>query len=183
MSTGGAQARLGITPDLTTLGKYLAGGMTFGAFGGRAEIMAAFDPARGGGLTHGGTFNNNVVTMAAGAAAMSELLDAPLLDGLYERGESLRSRVGAVLAASSLPMCVTGSGSFMNLHTAPGPVTSPTDLDDADPVLKDLVFHELVDRGFYLAARGFIALSAVITDDDCDAFVAALTESLDTISR
>jgi glutamate-1-semialdehyde 2,1-aminomutase len=181
-STGGAQARLGITPDLTTLGKYLAGGMTFGAFGGRAEIMAAFDPARGGALTHGGTFNNNVVTMAAGAAAMSELLDAPLLDGLYQRGESLRARVSSVLAASALPMCVTGSGSFMNIHTVAGPVESPSDLDDTDPVLKDLVFHELVDRGFYLAARGYIALSAAITDDDCDAFVDALADSLTAIS-
>ena len=63
-------------PDLTTLGKYLAGGMTFGAFGGRADVMAAFDPARGGTLTHGGTFNNNVVTMAAGAAALGELLES-----------------------------------------------------------------------------------------------------------
>ncbi|HTH04292.1 MAG TPA: aminotransferase class III-fold pyridoxal phosphate-dependent enzyme, partial [Ilumatobacteraceae bacterium] len=62
MSAGGAQARSGLIPDLTTLGKYLAGGMTFGAFGGRADVMAAFDPARGGTLTHGGTFNNNVVT-------------------------------------------------------------------------------------------------------------------------
>ena len=68
MSVGGVQARTGVIPDLTTLGKYLAGGMTFGAFGGRADVMAAFDPARGGTLTHGGTFNNNVVTMAAGAA-------------------------------------------------------------------------------------------------------------------
>ena len=181
-STGGAQARLGITPDLTTLGKYLAGGMTFGAFGGRADVMAAFDPARGGTLTHGGTFNNNVVTMAAGAAATSELLDAQLLDGLYARGESLRARVEEVLAETPLPMCVTGSGSFMNLHTVTGPVDSPGDLDDTDAVLKDLVFHELVDRGCYLAARGYMALSAAITDDDCDTFVAALTESLDAIA-
>ena len=83
-----SQARTGVTPDLTTLGKYLAGGMTFGAFGGRADVMAAFDPARGGTLTHGGTFNNNVVTMAAGAAALGELLSAQVLDDLYDRGEA-----------------------------------------------------------------------------------------------
>ena len=92
MSAGGAQARNGVIPDLTTLGKYLAGGMTFGAFGGRADVMAAFDPARGGTLTHGGTFNNNVVTMAAGAAALGELLSPQLLDDLYDRGEALRRR-------------------------------------------------------------------------------------------
>ena len=69
LALGGAQELLGITPDMTTLGKYLAGGLSFGAFGGRADLMAAFDPARGGGLTHGGTFNNNAFTMAVGAAA------------------------------------------------------------------------------------------------------------------
>ena len=80
MSAGGVQLRSGVHPDLTTLGKYLAGGMTFGAFGGRADLMAAFDPHRGGELTHGGTFNNNVVTMAGGVAALSELLTADVLD-------------------------------------------------------------------------------------------------------
>ena len=88
MSSGGVQLRSGVQPDLTTLGKYLAGGMTFGAFGGRADLMAAFDPHRGGELTHGGTFNNNVVTMAGGVAALSELLTADVLDALFGRGES-----------------------------------------------------------------------------------------------
>jgi glutamate-1-semialdehyde 2,1-aminomutase len=182
MGIGGAQARLGVTPDLTTLGKYLAGGMTFGAFGGRADVMAAFDPARGGGLTHGGTFNNNVVTMAAGAVVTGELLDAATLEAVFARGESLRERLAAVLDASALPMCVTGSGSLMNLHTVAGPVVSPDDLDTADPALKDLVFHELLERGIYLAARGYIALSAAITDDDCDTLVDALTDALTEIA-
>ena len=182
MSTGGAQQRLGITPDLTTLGKYLAGGMTFGAFGGRSDVMAAFDPERGGSMTHGGTFNNNVVTMAAGAAAMRELLDPAALDALFVRGERFRCAVAEALEASPRAMCVTGYGSLLNIHTVGGPVTSPGDLDQGDPVVKELVFHELLDRGFYLAARGFMALSAAITDDDCDAFVDALTESLTTIT-
>ena len=66
LAVGGAQALLGITPDMTTLGKYLGGGLSFGAFGGRADLMATFDPARGG-LSHAGTFNNNAFTMAVGA--------------------------------------------------------------------------------------------------------------------
>ena len=64
-SAGGLQARLGITPDLTTLGKYMAGGMSFGAFGGRREVMEVFDGHRPGTLAHAGTFNNNVLSMAA----------------------------------------------------------------------------------------------------------------------
>ncbi|MEQ8436434.1 MAG: aminotransferase class III-fold pyridoxal phosphate-dependent enzyme [Ilumatobacter fluminis] len=182
MSTGGAQQRLGITPDLTTLGKYLAGGMTFGAFGGRADVMAAFDPERGGSMTHGGTFNNNVVTMAAGAAAMRELLDEATLESLFERGERFRAAVADVLDAAPLPMCVSGYGSLLTIHTVPGPVTSPDDLDGGDAALKELVVHGLTDRGFYLAPRGYMALSAAITDDDCTAFVAALSASIDAIA-
>ena len=67
LSTGGLQQVLGITPDLTTLGKYLGGGLAFGAFGGRADLMQRFDPSRADALPHAGTFNNAVLTMAAGA--------------------------------------------------------------------------------------------------------------------
>jgi glutamate-1-semialdehyde 2,1-aminomutase len=174
MSAGGAQTRRGVIPDLTTLGKYLAGGMTFGAFGGRADVMAAFDPSRGGTLTHGGTFNNNVVTMAAGAAALGELLNPRMLDDLYDRGEQLRRRIAEVLADCSLPLCVCGMGSLMTIHTVRGPVQSPADLADADPALGELLFHELVERGIYLAPRGYIAMSAAIDDADCDRFIEAL---------
>jgi glutamate-1-semialdehyde 2,1-aminomutase len=183
MSSGGQQLRCGVTPDLTTLGKYLAGGMTIGAFGGRADVMSAFDPAAGGGLTHGGTFNNNVVSMAAGAVATGELLSAELLDALFERGETLRERLAAVAAESPLPVCLSGLGSLMNVHTVHGPVTSPADLADTDQVLKELLFHELVDRGIYLAPRGYIALSLAITDADCDRFVDAFADTLATITR
>ena len=183
MSAGGQQARCGVMPDLTTLGKYLAGGMTFGAFGGRGDVMAAFDPARGGTLTHGGTFNNNVVTMAAGAAAMRELLSADVLDGLFRRGDDLQRQLGDVFAHSPLPLCVTGLGSLMTIHTVRGPVRSPRDLTATDVDLKQLLFHELVDRGVYLAARGYIALSTAITDDDCDAFVEATRDAVTAIER
>ena len=181
MSVGGVQLRSGVSPDLTTLGKYLAGGMTFGAFGGRADVMAAFDPARGGEISHGGTFNNNVVTMAAGAAATSELLSAAMLDALFAAGESLMSRMTEVFEASTLPLCVTGMGSLMNIHTVRGPVHSPADLVEADPVLKELLFHELIERGVYLAPRGYIAMSAAITDTDRDHFIDALKGAVDAI--
>ena len=68
---GGLQGRLGIRPDLTTLGKYIGGGSSFGAFGGRADVLDLFDPARPGALPHAGTFNNNVASMAAGQAGLT----------------------------------------------------------------------------------------------------------------
>jgi glutamate-1-semialdehyde 2,1-aminomutase len=83
---------------------------------------------------------------------------------------------------SGLPMCVTGWGSMMTLHTTAGPVTSPADLAGADPVLKELVFHELLHRGVYVAPRGFVALSLAVTDDDVDTFVTALDETLTSLA-
>src|SRR5919198_5670147 len=70
LSTGGMQQALGVTPDLTTFGKYIGGGLGFGAFGGRAELMQRFDPSRPDALPHAGTFNNAVLTMAAGVAGL-----------------------------------------------------------------------------------------------------------------
>ena len=61
LSPGGRQAQLGVMPDLTTLGKYIGGGLSFGAFGGRRDLMERFDPHRADALRHAGTFNNNVL--------------------------------------------------------------------------------------------------------------------------
>ena len=180
MSTGGAQQRLGIVPDLTTLGKYLGGGMTFGAFGGPAAIMAAFDPARGGTLTHGGTFNNNVMTMSAGAAAVEQLLDAGALEALFERGERFRSRVDAALAP--VGMSATGWGSLLTVQAARGTIRRPADVHGVDPRIGELLFHAMLERGMYLARRGFIALSLAISDHDIDRFLAVLEDSLDELT-
>ena len=73
LAPGGLQTVVGIKPDLTTFGKYIGGGMSFGAFGGRAEIMDLFDPRRADALPHAGTFNNNVLTMAAGLAGLTQV--------------------------------------------------------------------------------------------------------------
>ena len=76
LSTGGLQQVHGLTPDLTTFGKYIGGGLAFGAFGGRADLLSRFDPSRPDSLPHAGTFNNAVLTMAAGAAGLTEVYTA-----------------------------------------------------------------------------------------------------------
>ena len=171
LAPGGAQELLGITPDLTTLGKYLAGGFTFGAFGGRRDLMAAFDAGAGGRLGHAGTFNNNVVSMAAGVAALTEVLTPDVLAVTNHRGERLRTQLNDVFARHHVPMCVTGSGSLMNIHGTAGPVTSVEDLRTADDRWKELLFFDALDAGFYIARRGFVALSIEITDADIDRFI------------
>ena len=178
-SVGGAQALVGVLPDLTTLGKYVAGGLSFGAFGGREEVMAAFDPA-GGGLAHGGTFNNNAFTMAAGVAVL-RVLDAATVDAHQARGDVLRERLDTV--AAPYGWCVTGQGTLMNLHPLRGPIHRWSDTVSADPRLRLLLFHELLHRGFYIAARGYVALSLALTDDQLDGFVAAVADALDGMPR
>src|SRR5262249_17255741 len=74
VASGGMQKAVGITPDMTTFGKYLGGGLSFGAFGGKADIMGRLDPRRGDALSHAGTFNNNVLSMAAGCAGLTKVL-------------------------------------------------------------------------------------------------------------
>lgn len=176
LSVGGLQELSGVIPDFTTLGKYLAGGMSFGALGGSAEMMAVYDqnatltngkPPLG----HAGTFNNNVLTMAAGVATLSEVLTPEILAATNARGDRLRTDLQAIFADAQLPMTVTGLGSLLNVHPTAGPVVTPADAADGDEDLRELFFFDALEAGFYLARRGFIALSLEITDNDLEEFV------------
>jgi glutamate-1-semialdehyde 2,1-aminomutase len=172
LSWAGAAADLGIDADLMTLGKYLGGGLSFGACGGRADLMARFDPSAADALPHAGTFNNNVLSLAAGAAGMTEILTPQRLRELNDRGDRLRSSLAEVVAPHG--WVATGTGSMVGLHPVPGPVRCAADLDAADGRRRELLFLELLDRGWYMAPRGFIALSLEIGDDDVDGFVEAV---------
>ena len=180
LSPQGAGAAYGITPDLMTLGKYLGGGLSFGAFGGRADLMRRFDPTAPDALPHAGTFNNNVLTMAAGVAGLTEVLSDERIDDLNARGGRLRDGLNEVVP--SYGWVATGSGSMVGLHPVPGPVTCPQDLADADDRLRELLFLDLLERGYYMARRGFVALSLEITDQDVDGFIDAVRDSLATRS-
>ena len=93
LGPGGLQALHGITPDMTTLGKYIGGGSSFGGFGGRADIMARVDSTHPKAFAHYGTFNNNVLTMAAGAAGMTEAYTPAEAIRLHAAGDGLRARI------------------------------------------------------------------------------------------
>ncbi len=154
LGPGGAQQRFDVVPDMTTLGKYLAGGMTFGAFGGRRDIMAAFEPGQPGALTQAGTFNNNIVSMTAAITTLRHELDADSLGRVNDLGDQLRQDLQAVFEATGAPLWVTGVGSMLCVHAE-------------DDRLLDLLFHAMLDEGLYLARRGFMALSKAVTADDC----------------
>ena len=179
LAPGGAQQSLGITPDLTTLGKYVGGGMSFGAFGGSQSIMDLYDPRRRESLPHAGTFNNNTLTMAAGCAAMRDVFTPAAAEELNARGERLRTQLNELTRSLGLPVQFTGCGSLMNLHSVQGPIRNLADLHDENDAIRELVFLDLLDAGFYFARRGFIALSLVVDDQDLLRFTEAFAECLD----
>jgi glutamate-1-semialdehyde 2,1-aminomutase len=176
MSFGGMQARHGITPDMTTFGKYMAGGMSFGAFGGRADIMSLFDGHKPDALPHAGTFNNNVLSMAAGRVAMGEIFDAAAAEALWARGEKLRGELNAVLAKAGTVMHFTGLGSMMQPHFRAGPILRPYKADAHEDQLRELFFFDMMAAGIYLARRGLAALSLPVGDAECARYVEAVTE-------
>jgi glutamate-1-semialdehyde 2,1-aminomutase len=180
LAPGGLQSVHGIKPDLTTFGKYIGGGMSFGAFGGRAEIMDLFDPRRADALPHAGTFNNNILTMTAGLTGLTEVYTPDAAHALNRRGDSLRARLNALCQAADAPVQFTGMGSMLAVHTMRGPITSPDIAAKADPKLKELFFFDLLAHGIWLARRGMMTLSLPIGDTECDALVAAVEEFLST---
>ncbi len=186
LSPGGMQAKLGIAPDMTTFGKYLGGGASFGAFGGKRELMERFDPNRPDSLAHAGTFNNNVMSMAGGLAGLTQVFTPSEAVRLNALGDRLRDRINAAAKKLSAPLQATGVGSIIGLHFARKPVLTPADAHPADPVaekvltdLHKLLHLELIQRGYYMARRGFIALSLPTTETDADGFVAAVTDFLE----
>jgi glutamate-1-semialdehyde 2,1-aminomutase len=178
LAPSGLQELHGIRPDLTTLGKYLGGGMSFGAFGGRADIMAHFDPRRPDALPHAGTFNNNVLTMAAGLAGLNEIYTAERARQLNAWGDRLRDRLNATVAG--LPMQFTGIGSMLGVHMTGLPLRSAADLKMSHGGLKDLFYFDLTARGIWFAKRGFMALSLALDDVDADRLAAAVEEFAET---
>ncbi len=170
----GFSAKLGIEPDIKVLGKYIGGGMSFGAFGGRADIMEQFDPTRPGALPHAGTFNNNTLTMTAGLAGITEIFTPQACANLNARGERLKADINALFGQYQVAWQVTGQGSLLNIHPVTGMVSAPDDLKRSDLRLRRLLFLHLLDQGIYVAERGFMALSLVIDDGDGAALVKAL---------
>lgn len=180
LSSGGLQAAMGVTPDMTTLGKYLGGGSSFGAFGGRSDIMAHYDPEQPGHWPHAGTFNNNVLSMAAGLTGLRDIYTPAAATMLNARGDSLRDGLNALARKHGATLCATGIGSFIGLHFAGAVPDHPEHLDAEEEARRDklhkLMHLDFIDAGLFFARRGYMALSLAITEADIARFLAQTEE-------
>lgn len=170
----GAQGRFGIRPDLTTLGKIIGGGFPVGAVGGRADVMEVFDPRRGPSVPHGGTFNANPVTMAAGLAAM-QMLDRAAFERLDDLGARLRAAVADCLKEAGVPGAVTGLGSLFRIHPVERELT---DYRSARPTPEEAARHQalmrrLLEHGVLVAPTGLGCLSTPMGEAELEWFLEA----------
>ena len=168
----GAQGRLGgVRPDLTTLGKIIGGGYPSGAFGGRADVMGQFDARRPGALVHGGTFNGNPVSAAAGLATLRHLTSERYAH-IERLGERLRTTIAAGIDQAGLDARVGGIASIFQVF--PGSSLVGPDGLSAEAAL----FIGLLLDGFHLAPRGMGAIATPATDADVDDLAAAVLARL-----
>ncbi|EMC97575.1 hypothetical protein BAUCODRAFT_457847 [Baudoinia panamericana UAMH 10762] len=179
LAPGGLQSIIGLEPDMTSFGKYLGGGITFGAFGGRADIMAIYDPRFSGTLAHSGTFNNNTLGMAAGYAGLSQIYTPETCMAFSSRGDVFRQRLQE--ATSGTKMTITGRGSLVGIHFLVDGckvLRSVADRKD-DNTLKDLFWFEMMEDGFWLTRRGSLSLILDTPRSELDRFVRSVKAFLD----
>ena len=179
---GGAQEAFHVEPDMTCLGKIIGGGMPVGAFGGREDIMALFDPSDGAAsVAHAGTFNANPMTLSAGTVVM-EAMTPEVYQRLNSLGKSLRAKLRAVFDELEVPCQITGTASFFGMHIMSEPVTDYRSSLRSDKSMRHALFMGLVNEGVLLQESCAGALSTLTTESEVDTLVDAVREVLHRIS-
>lgn len=183
LSPGGMQALLGISPDLTVLGKIIGGGLPVGGVGGRHEIMAAFDATTGTPkVPHAGTFNGNPVTMQAGLTTLRHLTPTAYAQ-LNHRGRDFRRHIQALCGRYGVPVQVTGEGSLFGMHWSPDAVTDYRSSQRANKSLAYKFFLHALNNGIFFTTRGGGCLSMPMTENELGAFLDVLEGFLKKITN
>jgi glutamate-1-semialdehyde 2,1-aminomutase len=183
VSQGGAQQIHGVTPDLTSLGKIIGGGLPIGAFGGREDLMRVFHPEEPQPVMHASTFSGNPLSMAAGFAAMNAL-DPQATSRLNSLGERLRTGIDAVFERHGIRGQATGLGSLANIHLTDAVLASAR--DSLAGVMRSghvnhLLHLEMLKRGVASAPRLMYCTSTAMCDEDVDFALAALDDALKSL--
>jgi glutamate-1-semialdehyde 2,1-aminomutase len=172
----------GITPDITTLGKVIGGGMPAAAYGGRADVMASIAPD--GPVYQAGTLSGNPVAMAAGLKTLELIDNEGFWTDLTARTKYLVDGLAAAAGDAGIPVSVECEGGMFGLvFTDQGPVRSYAQVAAADVERFKAFFHGMLDEGVYLAPSAFEAgfVSAAHSDDDLDQTIAAAARVFATL--
>jgi glutamate-1-semialdehyde 2,1-aminomutase len=183
VALGGAQARYGITPDLTTFGKIIGGGMPVGAYGGRRELMQQIAPA--GPVYQAGTLSGNPVAMAAGLATL-ELIQAPGFHGALEaRTHALCDGLEAAAREAGVAVTTNRSCAMFGLFFTDQRVESYAQATACDTDAFRRFFHAMLERGVYLAPSAFEAgfLSSAHGDAEIAATIDAARQAFRIVAE
>jgi len=177
VSYGGAQGHYGITPDLTTFGKIIGGGMPVGAYGGRKDIMSMVSPS--GPVYQAGTLSGNPVAMAAGIKTLKMLRDNPSIYRQVEKkAERLEKAFTAAARKNGVPLTVNRIGSMMSAFFTDDRVVDFKTAARSDTERFARYFAGMLERGVYIAPSQFEAMfvSAAHSDEDISRTVKAIDE-------
>lgn len=179
VAPGGAQERLGVRPDITTLGKIVGGGFPVGAYGGRADLMRRIAPE--GPVYQAGTLSGNPVAMAAGLATLREAAGPTFYETLERRTARLVVGLGEAARRRGVPMTLGHAGSMWGLYLAAGPVRNYADAKKTDTALFARWHRAALARGVFLPPSAFEAafVSSAHTDADIDFTITQLDAALD----
>jgi glutamate-1-semialdehyde 2,1-aminomutase len=194
LGQGGLQSRVlspvdhsRLRPDLTTLGKWIAGGMTIGAFGGRKDLLSVYDPrlaSKSGDcekltepISHSGTFNNNTLAMSVGLVTLSTVYTSQVCTDLNALGDKFRTSLLEICRGTR--MTVTGVGAICTIHFASqrcsGDIQCVEELasmqTECDALLRDLFWFHAIQKGFWIARRGMLALVMGTTEQELGEFL------------
>ncbi|ORY57272.1 pyridoxal phosphate-dependent transferase [Pseudomassariella vexata] len=171
IAPGGIQRLMGLKPDITSFGKYLGGGFPIGAFGGSEKIMRVYDPRVPGALSHSGTFNNNTMTMHAGYAGLFQVYTDEVNLAFNAKGDALLEKLQHV--SKGTKVFFTGMGAILAAHFSDGGSQEVTCIEDFEERgdLRDLFWYEMLEDGFWITRRGFMALILGTPDEEMDRFV------------
>jgi glutamate-1-semialdehyde 2,1-aminomutase len=172
----GAQGHYGITPDLTTLGKVIGGGMPVGAFGGRRDIMAHLAPL--GAVYQAGTLSGNPVAVAAGLKTLELVAKPGFFDALAATTSKMVAGVKEAARAEGVPMSGASLGGMFGLYFSEKLPTNYAEVMMADRERFNIYFHGMLARGIYLAPSAFEAgfVSAMHDSSDVEATISAARE-------
>lgn len=156
VALGGAQAKYGVTPDMTTLGKVIGGGMPVGAFGGRREIMEVVAPL--GGVYQAGTLSGNPIAMTAGLATLELIETENFFSDLEQTTSELVAGLSEAASTADIPFSTNQAGAMFGFFFSPAnPVTNFNQVMNSDTVRFNDFFNIMLDEGINLAPSPFEA--------------------------